>query len=126
MSWIDDALADYGRSIGLEPLTFNERGVLCLVFELSGTLFVERLDQGVLVYLCRELQRPNSAIYARSLDLCHWQRNHPYPVNAALRQDRLLVFAVRLSEEQVSVPTLEQVIQLLGQLHDQIQDGVPE
>lgn len=121
MSWIDDAVSDFGRTMGLEPLAFNSSGVINLVFEVSGALYLERADSALLVYLCREIDRPSAELYAAALELCHWRHNHDYPVNAALHQDKTLVFSVRLTEEQVSVPALEQVIQLLDSLQNETQ-----
>ena len=118
MTWIDDALAEFGRSLGLETLEFNEQGVLSLAYEVSGDLYLERMENCLLIYLCRELQRPDGALFASALDVCHWRHNHAFPVNPALYENNQLVFSVRLREEDVTVPTLEEVIQLLNRLHD--------
>ncbi len=125
MSWVNEALADYGRSIGIDSLTFNEAGVASLKFELLGDLYIEQADAGVLVYLMREIERPSAEIYAAALEVCHWQHNHAYQVNPSLRGERYLILAVNLTEEDFSVPTLEQLLQLLGQLHDQALEGAP-
>ena len=123
MSWLDEALADYGRSLGFPRLAFDDRGVVNLMFQRSGALYFERIDDGLLAYLCREMDRPSAAVYAAALGLCHWRHNHPRAVNPALRRDRVLVFAARLREDEVSVPVLEQTIGLLQRLHDQIASG---
>lgn len=123
MSWMDQALSDYGSTLGLPGLAFDDRDVVKLVFEYTGALYIERAAGDMLIYLCREIDRPSAEIYAQALSLCHWRHNHPFAANPALRQDRTLVFSVRLKEEEVSVPALRQAIRLLGHLHDQTVDG---
>ena len=108
-----------------KPSLLNDRGVLSLLFEVSGNLYLERLENRLLMYLCRELDHPDAGTWARALDVCHWRHNHPFPVNPAVHQDKLLVFSVQLSEEEVTVPALEQVIQLLRRLHIQTVEDVP-
>ena len=123
MSWVDDVLADFGRSMGIEGLAFNDSNVVSLKFEVTGDLYIERMDDGILVYVMREIDRPSKEIYAAALELCHWRHNHPFAVNPALRGDRHLVFAVNLTEAEFSMPTMEQLLQFLGQLHDQALEG---
>jgi len=125
MSWIDESLADFGRSHGLETLEFNDEGVLGLVFEVSGSLYLERLENRLLMYLCRDVERLDAGVCARALDLCHWRHNHPFPVNPAVYDDKRLLFSVQLGEDEVNVPVLEQVIQLLKRLHDQAVEDAP-
>ena len=125
MSWVNDVLADFGRSLGIEHLAFNEAGVVSLKFEVLGDLYIERMEDGILVYLMRDLNRPGKEVYAAALELCHWQHNHPFQVNAALRGDRSLVFAVNLAESDFSVPAMEQLMQFLGHLHEQVLEGAP-
>ena len=122
---VDQSLAEFGRSIGIDGLTFNEHGVVSLKFELLGGLYLEKAESDcVLVYLVRELDRPSREIFAAALDLCHWRHNHPFAVNASLRDDANLVFSVKLTQEEFSVPTLEQLLQFLGHVHDQAREGV--
>ncbi len=43
MSWVDDAIAEFGRSLGLPDLQLGDQAPINLVFEKSGTL---RSDSG--------------------------------------------------------------------------------
>jgi type III secretion system chaperone SycN len=125
MNWIDESLADFGRSMGLESLAFSDQGVVSLVFEAWGELYLERLHNGLLVYLCRGLDRPDAGLYARALELCHWRHNYPFPVNPAVHEDKVLVFSVQLSEQDgVTGPALDEVVRLLTRLHDQTHEVV--
>lgn len=126
MNWADNVLADFGRSLGLPSLEFNEAGVASLKFEVLGDLYIEKVDNGenVLIYVVRELDRPSREIFIKALELCHWENHHPFAVNAALRGDRHLVFSVNLPANEFSMQTLEQLIQFFGQLHDQAKEGI--
>ena len=124
MSWVDQILDEYGRGIGLDRLVFNEQGVASLQFEDIGSLFIERLDDAVLLYLVQEIERPTAEIYGRALELCHWDQNYPFVVNAALRGEKYLAFSTRLSETEFSLPTMERIIALFDQLHQQVKESV--
>ena len=123
MSWVDDVLADFGRNMGLDGLAFNDANVVSLKFEVLGDLFIERIEDAVLVYVMREVPQPSKEIYAAALELCHWRHNHPFAVNAALKDDRHLIFAVNLTESEFSAPAMEQLLQFFGQLHEQVLEG---
>ena len=123
MTWVDDVLADFGRSLGIDGLAFNDSNVVSLKFEVTGDLYIEHVGDDVLIYVIREIDRPGKEIYAAALELCHWRHNHPFGVNAALRGEGHLVFAVNLPEREFSVPAMEQLLQFLGQLHDQALEG---
>ena len=123
MSLVSDVLADFGRSIGIEGLSFNDSNVASLKFEFIGDLYIEQVDENVLIYVMRQIDRPSKEIYSAALELCHWRHNHPFAVNAAIRGDRRLVFAVNLSEREFSVPVMDQLLQFFGQLHDQALEG---
>lgn len=124
MSWVDQTLADFGRGLGIEQFEFNSNGVATIAGDDLGTLFLERADDAVLVYLVQEYPRLDAEHLSRALDACHWRRNVPWPVNAGLRHDRHLAFSVRLGESQFDLPTLERVITLVRELHREVKEGV--
>jgi type III secretion system chaperone SycN len=124
MSWVDDALADFGRSLGFNDLQFRSDGPVSLEFARLGTLYFEPLDGHVLTYVVRTLDRPDAGLFARALDLCHWRHHHAFPIQAGLAGDTQLSFAVRIPESDFTLPTIERVVDLLGQLHDAVSEGV--
>lgn len=117
MNWVDHAVDDFGRGLGLPGLAFNNQGVASLEGADLGALFLERVDGGLLVYLARELDRAEGELLARALELCHWRHNRWASVNAALRGDRVLVFSVLLPAPSVDLPTLQRAVSLLEELH---------
>ena len=124
MPWIDNAVLDYGKNIGFEGLAFNERGVVNLQYESVGSLYFERVDNGLLIYVARQIERLEATHLRSALEVCHWKSQNSFPVNAALHKENVLVFSVMMNEEEVSVPTIEEVIRLLDNAFEQILEGV--
>lgn len=123
MSWIDDVIADYGRSLGLPTLELNGTGVASLRFGSLGELFIEQLDEGVVMYLSQAHERPEPQTFVNAMTACHWDRNPPFSTNASLNGDQNLVFSVTLRESDVDVPTLERTVDYLGKLHNEAREG---
>lgn len=124
MSWVDDALADFGRSIGIAGLQFAADSPVSLEFERLGTLCFEQLDGCVLVYAVRRLDRPDEECLSAALDACHWRHNHPFPVQAGLHGGEHLTFAVRIPERDFALPMIERAVNFLGEMHDAVSEGV--
>ncbi len=124
MSWVDDALGDFGRTLGFDQLRFPDSGPVRLEFDRLGALFFEQLDGQILTYVVRTLDRADGELLARALDMCHWRHHHAFPVHAGLHGETELTFAVRIPESDFTVPTIERVVDLLGQLHDAVSEGV--
>jgi type III secretion system chaperone SycN len=123
MSWVDEALADFGRTLGIANLRFPGDGPVRLEFDRQGSLYFEPLEGQLLAYLVRPLDRPEAEFLGRALDLCHWRHHHAFPVSAGLHAERELTFAVRVPEREFTLPTIERVVDLLGRLHDSVTEG---
>lgn len=129
MSWVDQTLAEYGQGLGLDRLAFNDDGVASLEFEQLGALFIEKIEDleagdAVLVYMVREVDRPTAALYAKALELCHWDENPPFLVNASLRDERFLTFSTRLPQTDFSLPNMERLVGLLDDYHTRVTEGI--
>jgi type III secretion system chaperone SycN len=125
MSYVEQTVADWGRSMGMERLEFNDQGVVSIVSESLGALFIERQPEGILIYLVRSMDRASGDSYASALDACHWRHNLPFVATPALRHEQNLLFAVHLTDSQFDLPTLERVISVLDQLQRDVREGVP-
>ena len=123
MSWIDDVLADYGRMLGFETLAFNDDGVVSLRFETLGDLFIEQIDDGLLLYVTRTYERSELPLFINALSACHWEQNATFATNASQGRDGELIFSVVVPESDVNVPTIERAVADLGKLHDAAQEG---
>lgn len=77
----------------------------------------------MLVYLVREVPFAGEPQFSAALEMCHWEQNLPYAVNAGLSGDQHLVFSTNLSETEFDIPTIEQVLGQLANLHDRALEG---
>lgn len=112
MTWIDESIRQYGRTIGAQNLSLSEQGLLCLDFERKGRLQMELVEGALLIYLSRHLPGYDREKTSQVLEACSHQRHHPFPLHAALKDDTLFVLA-RIPERDVTPPVLEQCIKLL-------------
>ena len=120
MNPASDVLMEFGNSLGLEALRWPDSGAVEIQFESRGRLFLELRGDDLLVYLTRELDARDGAaeILRNALQLCHYRRGLPYAVHAGLLGEFTLVFLVRLEAAAVSLPDLEQVLEILTTVHD--------
>jgi type III secretion system chaperone SycN len=118
MSIADDIVRDFGRTMGMPELAFNEHGVVRLNFERNGSLLIERTAAGALLQLARPGNRLGSEAWERALGLCHFEAADRLRPDAGLARDGSLVFSVRLDEKALDVPALEQAFEFLCRLHD--------
>ncbi|MBL9157788.1 MAG: CesT family type III secretion system chaperone [Verrucomicrobiales bacterium] len=122
---IDEAISEFGRSLGIPSLTLGESGRLALSFGDYGELFFEKRpgehygEEILLVCLARDHGHQPEQAALRALEACHPLRMPREIVNVALALDGRLVLIIRLEEREVSLPSLESNLQLLKGLHDQ-------
>jgi len=115
-----EALAEFGRSLGIEGLGWPPSGVLTVRFETRGTLFLEDRGDFIFVYLVREIDPAAEIgpILQKALLACHYREGLPFTVQAGLRGDSSLVFLVRLDSREVTLPALDRVLGLLTDLQE--------
>jgi type III secretion system chaperone SycN len=123
MSWVDNAIRDFGRGMGMEALTLNDEGLLCLDFETTGRLYIERAENAVLVYLVRMIPQHDNVNLQNALALCHYREGLSLTVNAGFGEENRLVFIARVPERDFSLSMLEKTIELLTRLHQKVFEG---
>jgi type III secretion system chaperone SycN len=121
----DDFLAVLAQDLGLDALEWSDRNTLVLEIESSGTLYLERRDAVLLLYLVREIPKEQDldSVMQRALRLCHYRQGIPAPVYPAMRGDDLLVFLVKIPTTQATLPEFQRVLALLGDLHDKAMES---
>ena len=115
--WVDRTLEEFGQSIGMPGLRFNDQGVVMLTFERMGTLFLERHEEQILMYMVRKAEHAPLAVFRRALGLCHYQENQPFELHVGLRREDDLVFLVKIPEQEFILPTVERALQFLDYIH---------
>lgn len=119
MNWIEDAVAEFGRTMNLDGLVFNGDGLVCLEFEVMGTLYLEHASDGaLLVYLARRLVDPSHIIPAACA--AHYREGHETPVHVAMSDPETLIFLTRIEAREVTADKLERMMNLLAGLHDRL------
>ena len=122
MSLVDEAVAEFGRSIGMERLALRDNGSLLLDMQALGRLAIELIGEqreDVSLSLIRQVQTPDEKGCERVLELCHYRAPAPFPVRAGLTSQGQLVFAVRMDTSQFTVPNIHQALQWITSLQDQ-------
>ncbi len=113
MDWIDDTIEEFGRTLGMDDLAFDERGLIQLDFETTGTFGLERETEAVLVYLRRDLPHPTADNFRRALSSCHHSQNPPFEVQPALLANGHMLFAVRIPAKDFQLPMLQRALAYL-------------
>ena len=120
MSWLDDAVAQFGQRLSLDGVALPEEGAVAFDFASGGSLQLERSGDDLLVSLVRTYPFAPRPQLERALELCHWRHNRAFEPQVGLKGDDT-VFVIRLAGRQVTPVALEQAIELLRELHQQLQ-----
>ena len=118
MSMTDATVRDFGKSMGMPGLAFNDAGVLRLSFESAGVLSIERARERAVIHLARPVTADVGATLERALKLCHFDAVEDRRPHAGMTRDGSLVFSLVVDEKDLDLPTLENVFDLLRRLHD--------
>jgi len=115
-----ELLNELGENLGIEGLEWPQSGTVGLEFDERGTLCLENVDDELLVYLVRNIERRDGGAerLQSALRLCHYREGLPFTVHAGLKGEDLLSFAVRLPSRETTLPELELVLETLTRLHD--------
>jgi type III secretion system chaperone SycN len=117
----------FAHGLGLTEFSWSaHQGVAVFAFDRRGTLYLEEHPEGLLMYLSRDFDTRESvrARLTQALRLCHYRHNWPFVVQVGWRDASHLVFLARLPLAEVTLPALEQALELLTRLHDQTASAV--
>lgn len=121
-SLIDETLADFGRSIGMEGLALREGERLTLDLQRVGVLNVELVGErkeDVAVSLVRRIEPPDETACLRLLEFGHYRTPAPFPVRTGLTRAGQLILSVKMDSYQFTLPSMHQAIDTLAAMHDQ-------
>ncbi len=120
MDLIDATLQDFGSSMGIHDLRCNEQGILKLDIEGLGSLFIEKAEALVTLYLVKPLDFPTLTTLKQALAFCHPNESPLCPVSAGLSREEELAFITHLLPCEFNLPNLEARIEGLKQLHNRV------
>jgi type III secretion system chaperone SycN len=120
MTWLDGTLAEFARPMGLPAPSFARTPVVKLAFERRGTLYLERLDDAVRVYLVRTHGRLGRKALRTALELCGPAARRFGEFHVGLQGDDELVFLACVPAADFVAPTLARTLAELERLHDRV------
>lgn len=125
MSVQAEVLTEFGRSLGIADFRWPASGMAVFEFDVRGTLYLEEQEDVLLVYLVQDidLRERGPEILKTALRLCHYRENRPHVVQTGLRDPSKLIFLARLPLREVTLPELEQVLEMLTRLHERVRGG---
>lgn len=126
MDWIQQAISDFGDSLGIEGLALDDNGSLELILE-SGELvgivhIADAADKEMLVYAGAPLRFDPLAQMERALQVCNARYGVPPAVQTAI-SNNLLVLSIRLPAREFNLPALDEAVWRLIDMHHDAADA---
>lgn len=115
----ETAVQDLCAAIGVGPRTLP----VVLRFERSGEIRMESREDGLVVYLARQVPEFREGVAAAALRSVHPDRGLPFRVKAAFRGADTLVFLTRIPDDRVDLPTLDAAMRLLARLAEEAEEA---
>lgn len=129
MNWTQDAIADFGRRIGLEGWTLNSHGVAQLQFQSGALLAVEPVADEVLIYLVEDAPYTSPAQWLDALKRCHARRRGAWPIQVGRRANAAgsteVVVLTRMPERSLTPQQLEEAVLGVMRWRDEWASGAP-
>ena len=115
-TWISAVVREFGRAAGLGDLALNERGTAVLSFENGFALRLEYAFDSLVVALTVPARLDSSAA-ARLLAYAHPEARYGFKLRTGyLAKTGRAVFAARLADREVTLPSLNSVFAALWRI----------
>lgn len=120
MDWRNNVISELGGGMGIDGLDFGNTGVVCFQVEGAGSLYMEQKDDGVLMYLAREIDDfDNLPILERALVECHYTKSFPYPLQVGIQENQLVI-CLFIHDSDFNRPSVESAMQFLINKADEL------
>ncbi|MBQ7457050.1 MAG: type III secretion chaperone SycN [Desulfovibrio sp.] len=107
---LETAISDFAKRIGMPSLSLDEKGVAAMDIADTGRLSLESTDargyRELLLYVSRPIPPHAPDMERKALDYSHYRHAHPFPIQAGVHKDMLLV-STRIAEDQATGQILE-------------------
>lgn len=120
MTWVDDTLSEFGRSLGLPGLVLDANGVAHMALGPGGVLGIQAVVRGdcneIIVFMGRPVGPGQDGLLHRALSHALFRTTVPFAVQVALRgtgTDTLLLAAIRLPDRQFTPNRLAHAVEFL-------------
>jgi len=115
-TWVDSVVGEFGQSAGLGRISLGEKGVAALSFQNGLVLRFEHAFDSLFVAMTVPT-RLDAASAARLLGYSHPDARFPFRLRTGyLAKSGCAMFAVRLADRDVTLPTVNAVFALLWRL----------
>lgn len=120
---VASAVADFARTMSVDNLELPDDGdAICFAFDAAGQFFIEYDDAGLYLYLVREIAEYDVASKAvTAFQFCHYKNSQRYDTQMAVKDGNQMIILAYLTQDQVTGPEIEAILQHLVQLHDRVQ-----
>ncbi|KEI70811.1 hypothetical protein [Endozoicomonas elysicola] len=120
MDWRNNVITELGEGMGIRGLDFGDTGVVCFQIEGAGSLYMEQKEDGILMYLVREMDSFNSLpILERALAECHYKKSFPYPLQVGVQENQLFI-CLFIHDVDFNRPSVESAMQFLMNKVDEL------
>jgi len=117
--WVESVVSEFGHAAGLDRLALNERGAAVVAFENGSRLRLEYAYESLVVAITVPVRMDVSSA-RRILSYTHPSARHPFRLRSGwLKKSSAAVFAARLADREVTLPSLNSVFAELWRIsHD--------
>lgn len=121
--WMNEVLAEFGRSAGIDSFAFGPNSTAALRFESGASLIFEYAYSSLVVMMTVPVL-VDPSVAAKALNFTMPERRGEFRVKAGfLAEKNRLFFAVRLPHDEVTLPVINSAFSFLRRLADQFGEG---
>jgi type III secretion system chaperone SycN len=120
MNWIHQAITNFGQTLGIPGLAFDEQRSIHFALENGGRISIHHLTElplpEILIVNSRPLAFDPGSTLRRALHLPDFKSSTSWAMQAAIKNDQL-VLAMRIPERSFALDALEQSLAQLTHMH---------
>jgi type III secretion system chaperone SycN len=121
--WMNEVIAEFGRSAGIDGFSFGANATAALGFESGASLVFEYAYSSLIVMMTVPVAL-DSSVAEKALKFVMPERRGEFRIKAGFLSEKGRVFfAVRLPHDEVTLPVINSAFSYLRRLADQFGEG---
>jgi type III secretion system chaperone SycN len=121
--WMNEVIAEFGRSAGIDGFSFGANATAALGFESGASLVFEYAYSSLIVMMTVPVAL-DSSVAEKALKFVMPERRGEFRIKAGFLSEKGRVFfAVRLPHDEVTLPVINSAFSHLRRLADQFGEG---
>lgn len=117
---IVNAVDAFGRQMGINGLSLDEKGCLTLNIGEDGSLFLERKEDTLVVSFAKKAGPRVSEALKRGFELCHFKNEPRYNLRVGLFREDIIVCISKLEKHHVNAGMLNEAVPYLFEVMEKI------